>query len=377
MLKNLIPLFLILAALNGQASSGRPPRGSIEFGADAPPIQWPPRDDEQYRNSFINIAREVAPSVVAVVPAGELPPSIPQSNKQQQQQGLGSGIIVSSEGHILTNYHVVANSEELTIHLLDKTVLSAKIIGSDSLTDVALLQITDDIPNDLPVAYLGDSDELQSGDMVAAIGSPFGLTSSITSGIVSALQRRVGLELAYQNFIQTDAAINPGNSGGALVNLDGAVIGINTLIFSTTGGFMGIGLAIPINLAKRVMEDLVYEGRVIRGFIGVAVKDITPEKREELGVDLTRGALISQVQDNQPAQRAGLRANDIITRINDKEIENANDLNNIVAAFRPGETVEVIFVREGNRYKTSIEIAERTESTQPHSPAELPMKQSD
>ncbi|MFP4014736.1 MAG: S1C family serine protease [Chitinispirillaceae bacterium] len=353
-----IPIYLLLTATLFTSSAQNPQRGSIDFGTESPPIEWEGEDLTPYRNSFIKVAQNVVPSVVAVIPAStEQQPPVPPD--QEQIQGLGSGITVSRQGHILTNAHVVQEAESVEIRLADGRFLEAEIIGTDSLTDVAVLKIAGEAPSDLPVAYLGDSDDLLPGDWVAAIGSPFGLTSTITSGIVSALERRVGLELAYQNFIQTDAAINPGNSGGPLVNLDGAVMGINTVIFSPTGGFIGIGLAIPINLARKVMEDLVYEGRVIRGYIGVGVRDLTPQLRREMGVDIIGGAVLTRVLEGQPAVNAGLRRGDIVVSVGGHKVENANDLNNIVASLDPGSRVEVIFIRNNERMETTIEITER------------------
>ncbi|MFP4165080.1 MAG: S1C family serine protease [Chitinispirillaceae bacterium] len=351
-------LILFISAIFITAAAQNPSRGSIRFGAESPPIER--EVDTPYSSSYKEVARKVIPSVVAVIPVVEQEnPGFPTPQQGQQVQGLGSGIIVSSQGHILTNAHVVQGAAEVEIRMADRDFLKAKVIGTDSLTDVGVLKITGEVPEDLPVAYLGDSDELEAGECVAAIGAPFGLTSTITSGIVSALERRVGLELAYQNFIQTDAAINPGNSGGPLVDLNGAVMGINTVIFSPTGGFVGIGLTIPVNLARMVMEDLVYEGRVIRGYIGVGVRNLTPQLRRELEVDITSGAVLSRVLEGQPAANAGLREGDIIVSIAGHKVESVNDLNNIVAAQKPGSSVEVVFIRDNKRMETTIEIGER------------------
>lgn len=369
-----------------QSRNQRPSRGSIRFGAESPPIQWNGENIEPFRDAFVKIANSVVPSVVSVIPTiidtvvfyrnpfyrffDEDDPfgfffgpreERPEPERQERRiQGLGSGVIVSSDGYILTNYHVVAGAKEIEIRLADERIFPAEIAGADSLSDVAVIKITGDVPRDLPVAYLGNSDDLRPGDWVAAIGNPFSLTSTVTSGIVSALGRSIGGEITYQNFIQTDAAINPGNSGGALVNLNGAVMGINTIIYSRTGGFMGIGFAIPINLATRIMQDLIYEGKVIRGWIGVSIQNITPEVRQALGLETAQGALVADVFEGQPADRAGIRIGDVIISVGEEQIQNQNDLSNAIAAIRPGDKVPITLIREGRQMKVTVEVAERT-----------------
>lgn len=252
--------------------------------------------------------------------------------------------------------------------LANGNLFPAEVIGFDSLSDVAVLKLSGKLPQLRPV-YLGNSDSLEVGDWIAAIGNPFALTSTITSGIVSALGREVVEPLTFQNFIQTDAAINPGNSGGPLVNLNGAVMGMNTLIFSETGGFMGVGFAIPINLAVRVMEDLVYEGRVIRGFAGISIQDITPSLQKALDLKTTQGAIVADVIPKQPADKAGIRAGDIILRVSDKVVEDANQLRVEIAFVKPGEKVTLFLLRNGKeREVTLIPVELTTEELQRQQP---------
>ena len=380
-----VVILLCCANLCSQQNQ-RPSRGSIDFGTEEPPIKVNQEQIGTFRNIFVHVAERVTPSVVSVVPTrvdtieysrNPFYRFFEESPEPQQQerrtQGLGSGFIVSSKGYILTNYHVIAGAEEIEVRLANGNTLPAEVVGSDSLSDIAVIRITGTIPSDLTVAHLGNSDSLKPGDWIAAIGNPFALTSTVTAGIVSALGRQVAEPLAFQNFIQTDAAINPGNSGGPLVNVEGSVMGINTLIFSRTGGFMGVGFAIPINLARRVMEDLIYEGRVIRGYVGISIQEITPELRDALGLETLEGALVADVVPGQPAAEAGIRAGDIILTINNRQIENANELRNVIAAVRPGEEVQITLSRNGKEVRVTVRPIERTpdvlqqqqQSTQP------------
>ncbi len=379
---------LLIYCFPQAAQNNKPPRGSIEFGVEKPPIQLDTQEIGPLKDAFVKIARKVVPSVVSVLPTridtvlfyrnpfyrdpfGFGPDQEEPQQRRRKIQGLGSGVIVSKNGYILTNYHVVAGAEEIEIMLFDNRVFAAAIAGLDSLSDVAVIKIKGSVPSDLPVAYLGNSDHLETGAWVAAIGNPFSLTSTITSGIVSALGRRVGAELTYQNFIQTDAAINPGNSGGALVTIDGAVVGINTLIFSETGGFMGIGFAIPINMARKVMEDLIYEGRVIRGYAGVSVQEITPEVQKALNLQSSQGALVVDVPAGQPASKAGFRPGDVIIAVGDKKVESANDLTNIIASLKPQKEVPVTIIRNGKEMVLKLKPGDRaSEQT-----SETPLKQ--
>jgi serine protease Do len=285
-----------------------------------------------------------------------------EKKREYREQGLGSGVIISTDGYILTNYHVVAGASEIQIKLADERSFEAKIIGIDSLSDVAVIKIKEKV-NNLSVAPLGDDTKLRPGDWTLAIGNPFSLTSTVTLGIVSALHRQVGNANLYQNYIQTDAAINPGNSGGALVNIDGQVIGINTMIYSTSGGFMGIGFAIPISMAKTVMQSLIKTGKVTRGWIGVSIQELSKSIRGALNLGSRKGVLVGDVYKGQPADNAGIKRGDVILSIQGKIIENANQLRNFVAELQPGTKVPVVIFRNGKEITLIMTIAERNEKT--------------
>ena len=249
------------------------------------------------------------------------------------QAGLGSGVIVSANGYILTNNHVIEGADEIEVILNDSRRAVAKVIGTDPDTDLAVLKIELD---KLPVIVMGNSDALQVGDQVLAIGNPFGVGQTVTSGIVSALGRnQLGIN-TFENFIQTDAAINPGNSGGALVDTMGNLLGVNTAIYSRSGGSMGIGFAIPVSTARLVMEGLVKDGQVTRGWIGVEPNELSPELAETFGVKARRGVIITGVLQNGPAALAGVRPGDVVTAVADKEVANVSELLSAVAALRPG-----------------------------------------
>ncbi|MDA7415469.1 trypsin-like peptidase domain-containing protein [Xenophilus arseniciresistens] len=264
--------------------------------------------------------------------------------QSQPQVGLGSGVIVSPEGYILTNNHVIESADEIEVHLADGRQALAKVIGTDPETDLAVLKIDLDR---LPVIVIGDSDHLLVGDQVLAIGNPFGVGQTVTSGIVSALGRnQLGIN-DFENFIQTDAAINPGNSGGALIDVNGNLLGINTAIYSRSGGSMGIGFAIPASMAKLVLEGIVRDGRVTRGWIGVEPSDLSPELAETFGVKATSGVIITGVLQNGPAAQAGIRPGDVITEVGEKKVANFKELLTAVANLRPG-TASAFTVQRGN-----------------------------
>jgi Do/DeqQ family serine protease len=264
-----------------------------------------------------------------------------QANSQPQT-GLGSGVIVSPAGYVLTNNHVVEEADEIQVSLNDGRQAAAKVIGTDPETDLAVLKIE---LTDLPVITLGNSDALQVGDPVLAIGNPFGVGQTVTSGIVSALGRtQLGIN-TFENFIQTDAAINPGNSGGALVDVQGHLMGINTAIYSRSGGSMGIGFAIPTSTARSVMEAIVKEGKVTRGWIGVEPQDLTPELAESFGVGRRSGVIITGVLQNGPAAQAGIRPGDVITAVKGQEVKNVPQLLAAVAALPPGEKARLDVLR--------------------------------
>jgi serine protease DegQ len=264
--------------------------------------------------------------------------------EQMPQAGLGSGVIISADGYVLTNNHVVEGADEIEVALNDSRHARGKVIGTDPDTDLAILKIALDR---LPVITLGNSDSLQVGDQVLAIGNPFGVGQTVTGGIVSALGRnQLGIN-TFENFIQTDAAINPGNSGGALVDVTGALMGINTAIYSRTGGNMGIGFAIPVSTAKLVLESIVKDGVVRRGWIGVEPADLSPELMETFGVKAQRGVLITGVLQNGPAAQAGIRPGDVITEVAGKQVSSVSELLSGVAALKPGAVAKFgLFRRE-------------------------------
>jgi len=279
---------------------------------------------------------------------GQMPP--PHS----KQHGLGSGVIVSSDGYILTNYHVVGHADEIHVTLMDKREFTAKVIGKDQKTDIALIKIDTNQP--LPAASLGDSTKAQVGDWVLAIGSPFGFNLTVTSGIISAEGRALGGN--YDNFIQTDASINPGNSGGPLFDTHGDVIGINTAIYSSTGSNAGIGFAIPIDLAKDVMEQLKNHGKVVRGWIGVGIQEVTPDLAKSFGLAAPTGALVGSVESGSPALKAGVQRGDIIVKYNGDIVHDEHELPELVAQTPLNEVVPIEVIRDGKHVTLQAKIAE-------------------
>jgi serine protease Do len=282
-----------------------------------------------------------------------------QQPRQQEfrQRGQGSGFIISEKGHILTNNHVVEDADVVRVVLSDNREFVAKIVGTDPQSDVALLKIDD--PANLPVLSLGDSNALEVGEWVIAIGNPFGLSQTVTVGVVSATGRSsVGIN-EYENFIQTDAAINPGNSGGPLLNARGEVVGINTALFSRTGGYMGIGFAIPINMAKSIENQLQTSGKVVRGWLGVVIQNVDQNLAESFGLKKAEGILVSEVQKDSPASGAGLQRDDIILRLNDSALSDVSDLRNRVALLTPGSKATLDIIRDGREKKIQVTIGEQ------------------
>jgi serine protease Do/serine protease DegQ len=288
----------------------------------------------------------------------EVPPD--SRPRERQFQSAGSGVIVDAKnGYIITNHHVVENASEITVTLLDNRSFSAKVVGSDEGADIAVLQAKQ--PNLVAMA-LGDSSKLEVGDYVVAIGNPFGLQHTVTAGIVSALGRTGINPDGYEDFIQTDASINPGNSGGALVNLRGELVGINSAILSGSGGNIGIGFAIPVNMAKGVMDQLIKYGQVRRGVLGVNIYDVTPDVAKEFGLNEATGALVAGVAQGSAAEHAGLKTGDIIVSINGAAIKNASELRNTIGMQRVGDSVEIGLLRDGKPLKVSALVAEHSES---------------
>lgn len=277
--------------------------------------------------------------------------------KRRENQSLGSGVIVDAErGLLLTNHHVVKGAAEITVTLRDGRQFEAELVGSDPESDVAVLRVQATGLVAIPIA---NSSAARVGDFVVAIGNPFGLGQTVTSGIVSALGRRgLGLE-GYEDFIQTDASINVGNSGGALVNLRGELLGINTAILAPGGGSVGIGFAIPSNMAVSIMRDLVQHGRVRRGLLGIAAQDLTPQLAEAFGLTRRQGAVIVRVKEDSPAARAGLQPGDVVTAVNGRTVKNASDLGNAIGLARVGESVRLDIVREGQRLELTAELVDR------------------
>jgi len=281
--------------------------------------------------------------------------------KEFKQSGLGSGVIVDKNGYILTNNHVIRGADEIKVKLPDNRDFKGKVIGTDPKTDLAVVKIDAD---DLPVIKFGDSDKLKVGEMVLAIGNPFGLNQTVTTGIVSATGRaNVGVA-DYEDFIQTDAAINPGNSGGALVNIRGELIGINTAIFSTTGGYQGIGFSIPSNMAKSVMKSLIKEGKVVRGWFGISIQEITPELAKQFGLEHEKGVLVGDVIEDSPAEKAGIQRGDVIIEYNGREVKDVTGLRNMVSSTLPGKEVIIKIIRDRREKTARIKISEMPEEMQ-------------
>jgi len=283
----------------------------------------------------------------------------PLPRGRQRQQSLGSGFIIDADGSILTNNHVVENAQKIVVKLLgDEQEYEAKVVGRDSKTDIAVIKIN--TKTNLPTANFGDSDKLEVGEWVVAIGNPFGLDSTVTSGIVSAKGRHIG-QGPYDNFIQTDASINPGNSGGPLINLRGEVIGINTAIFSRTGGNMGIGFAIPVNLAKELLPQLRGKGKVTRGYLGVLIQKVTPEIAESLGMEHGYGALVANVSKDGPAEKAGVKVGDVIVEFDGKEVKDSGDLPIIVARTPVDKKVRMKVLRDKKEVMLGVAVGELKE----------------
>ena len=282
-----------------------------------------------------------------------------QQQPQEHQLGLGSGVIVSAAGYLLTNNHVIEGADDVEVMLGDGRSARARTVGTDPESDIAVLKIDLD---KLPVIAFGDVDRLQVGDVVLAIGNPFGVGQTVTSGIVSALGRNsLGIN-TFENFIQTDAAINPGNSGGALVDVNGNLLGINTAIFSRSGGSLGIGFAIPVSTARQVMESLIKDGQVTRGWIGVEPRDLTPEIAKTLDLSVTQGVLITGVVQAGPASEGGLRPGDIVLKIAGRPVSNTPQLLNAVAALKPRETATISVQRGASAMDVKVMVAQRPRS---------------
>ena len=339
--------------------------------------------------TFINVAKQVKPAVVnidvverskrASVRLPEGFPQIPgfpgfEGQQPRRQRGTGSGVIISADGYILTNNHVAAEAEQITVTLTDGREFKAKRVGTDPETDLAVIKIE---AANLPVAHLADSDRLEQGEWVIALGSPFGLSQTMTAGIVSATGRdlasagRFGVSAGqFTNYIQTDASINPGNSGGPLVNMQGEVVGINTLIFSESGTSSGVGFAIPSSLATKVYGQLVKSGKVTRGYLGVFLKPVTPTLAKAVGFEGTEGALVDRPGDDGPAAKAGLRSGDVIVEFDGKPVKTPKQLTEYVADSPVGKVAQLKYVRDGRVQTAAVNLGERPAPGGPAEPAD-------
>ena len=336
--------------------------------------------------AFSEVAKKATPAVVAVQveatvqsggmmgspfdnefferffgPGGRGRSRIPQ--QEQRRMGQASGFIISEDGYVLTNHHVIDGADKIHIKLDDgRTFDDVQLVGSDAKADIAVLKIKD--AKGLPFIEIGNSDDLEVGEWVIAIGNPFGLTETLTVGVVSAKGRKLSQqgEDVYQDFIQTDAAINPGNSGGPLLNLDAKVVGINAAIISGSGGYMGIGMAVPINMAILVKDQLIATGKVERGFVGIQMQDLTPELAEFFKLKSSNGVVVMDVTKDSPAEKAGLKKDDVIIRVNDREILDSQDVRNIIGFTPPGKEVEMTLLRGGKEQKIKVTVAAKDQS---------------
>jgi serine protease Do len=351
----------------------RPGMADIKLGTSNPPVSLD-ADATSFSKAFIEVAQKVTPQIVKIEVVSEIKdnphqnlffnfPGFPQMPKEEQ--GTGSGIIISPDGYILTNNHVVENAEKVKVTMYDKTTYDAKVIGTDPLTDLAVIKIN---ANNLNAAYLGDSDALKVGQWVMAIGNPLSLTSTVTAGIVSAKGRtQLGLikdRYGVENFIQTDAAINPGNSGGALVDLSGAVVGINSAIATQgTGTYIGYGFAIPINMAKAVAKDLIAHGKVTRGYIGIEISGVDDALAKSIGMDKPQGIMVQSLVDGGAAKSAGIKEGDVILKVDGKIVNQPSDLQSYIAGKSAGSVVDLTLFRDGKEIDRKVTLKARDENT--------------
>ncbi|MFA5011298.1 MAG: Do family serine endopeptidase [Ignavibacteria bacterium] len=342
----------------------------------SPPVQTS-TDLKGLNDAFVEISKIVTPSVVFIDVTGKAKQNNEEMDKNFQfffgpdmqmpdnmpQHGSGSGVIISKDGYIITNNHVVSKADEsgIKVILSDKREYTAKLVGTDPNTDIAVIKIDAD---NLTVSSVGNSDNVQVGQWVLAIGNPMGLNNTVTAGIVSALGRNINIDgnsYAINNFIQTDAVINPGNSGGALVDINGLVVGINAAIKTTTGYYQGYGFAIPINIAKNVASELIKNGKIERGYIGVSIKDVDSKEAKGLGLEKARGVLIQNVIKGGAGDDAGLKTGDIVFSVDGKDVNAANELQTIIGSKRPGETALLVVYRDGKTMDFSVKLKPRTD----------------
>jgi serine protease Do len=386
-LSKFVPLILLGGMLGARTAvwaggKGEKTKPSVELNLKVD--DTPVARDGRIATSFSPVVKKVAPSVVKVFTKqkgkvvtqggfgpgmgnpmfreffGDESPFGPGGGRQFRtptQKGIGSGVILTKDGYIITNNHVVEGADEVDVTLNDGRELKAKVIGKDPKSDVAVIKVEG---KDLPAISLADSDKIEVGDVVLAVGNPFGIGQTVTMGMVSATGRdaRGLVDLDYQDFIQTDAAINPGNSGGALVDAQGRLVGINTAILSRSGGNQGIGFAIPTNLAREVMDELVTHGQVTRGYLGVLIQDITPGLAKEFKLEDRKGALVGEVTPKSPAAKAGVESGDIVVALNDKDVTDSRHLKLEIARIKPGESATLKVLREGETKTLKVKVGE-------------------
>ncbi|OLB03980.1 MAG: serine protease [Nitrospirae bacterium 13_2_20CM_2_62_8] len=313
---------------------------------------------EEVQSVITELAERVKPAVVSVFPVhGPSRPTDAPRERAPNAPGSGSGVIIDPQGHIVTNNHVVGEANEVEVRLSDKTKFIAQVVGKDPDTDVALLKVVTD--RSLPYASFGDSGTVKVGQWVLAVGNPFGLDRTVTLGVVSGMGRDNMNLSRYENFIQTDASINPGNSGGPLFNMQGQIIGINTAIINFA---QGIGFAIPSNMTKQVIQQLLARGKVVRGWLGVGIQPVTAELGTKFGVNEGEGVLVNEVFENDPAARAGMKPGDIITKLDGKTVDTPNLLSRLIAGLEPGATTHIEVVRDGKRQILSVALSEKREN---------------
>ena len=350
----------------------RPSMGEVRIGADKPPVEQLNADAAAFNNAFVQVAEKVTPSIVQITVVTTVKNKVPdgfqfffpfKDNVPKEQQGGGSGIIISDDGYILTNNHVVENASQVTVTLHDKREFDATVVGTDPTTDLAVIKIN---AKNLPAAFLGNSNEIKVGQWVMAIGNPLSLTSTVTAGIISATSRKIGMssdQYSVENYIQTDAVINPGNSGGALVDLSGAVVGINSAI--ATNGFsqtyIGYGFAIPINLAKTVANELITSGKVSRGYIGVSISEVDAATAKAVGLDEPKGVLVQQIVKGGAASKEDIKEGDVILKVDDQEVNQPNELQSYVASKRAGSSVKLTIFRDGKQIERNVTLKSRND----------------
>ena len=313
---------------------------------------------------YTKLIESVVPSVVSITSSRTVLQQVPltiedlllgrQRAQKAKSTSLGSGVIVSKEGHIITNHHVIAGMTEIRVQLPDGRNIAARLIGSDPATDIAVLRIEEKNIEPMP---LGDSDELRVGQQIFAIGNPYGLDETVTRGVVSAKGRRTANDSGVE-VLQHDAAVNPGNSGGPLVNIRGQIVGINSAIYTRTGGFQGISFAIPSNTVRRVMDAIVSRGRAVRGWLGVSLQAVTPRLAQSFGLPDTRGAIITEIMRGSPAELAGLQPGDVLRKFNGKDVTDVMSLNRLIAGLAVGTKVEAVIMRGGREAKATLEVVE-------------------